>query len=382
MSGIYIHIPFCKQACHYCDFHFSTSFSKKEQMLDALKQEIQLKRDRYKSPIETIYFGGGTPSLLTSSEILQLLETINTVATIANDVEITLEANPDDLTSEKLIAFSKTPINRLSIGIQSFYEEDLQLMNRAHNAQEATQCLAQATQLFNNITIDLIYGIPNMSNERWISNIQKALSYNIQHISSYALTVEPKTALEKLIAKGEIATPKDRVAKTHFDELVKLLEANDFVHYELSNFGREGYFSKHNTSYWLGKEYVGIGPSAHSYHNTYRSWNVANNVQYIKAVSEKNIPEEKEVLTKSDRFNEYIMTGLRTIFGVNLTYVTEQFGGEIKNRLLNQAKRFLDNELLEIVNVNNDKLLKTTSKGKFLCDGIASDLFIITNESI
>lgn len=382
MSGIYIHIPFCKQACHYCDFHFSTSFSKKEQMLDALKQEIQLKRDRYKSPIETIYFGGGTPSLLTSSEILQLLETINTVATIANDVEITLEANPDDLTSEKLIAFSKTPINRLSIGIQSFYEEDLQLMNRAHNAQEATQCLAQATQLFNNITIDLIYGIPNMSNERWISNIQKALSYNIQHISSYALTVEPKTALEKLIAKGEIATPKDRVAKTHFDELVKLLEANDFVHYELSNFGREGYFSKHNTSYWLGKEYVGIGPSAHSYHNTYRSWNVANNVQYIKAVSERNIPEEKEVLTKSDRFNEYIMTGLRTIFGVNLTYVTEQFGGEIKNRLLNQAKRFLDNELLEIVNVNNDKLLKTTSKGKFLCDGIASDLFIITNESI
>lgn len=381
MSGIYIHIPFCKQACHYCDFHFSTSLSKKEQLLNALKQEIQLKKDRYTFPIETIYFGGGTPSLLTSTEILELLETIDSVTTIADEVEITLEANPDDLTSEKLLELSKTPVNRLSIGIQSFYEEDLQLMNRAHNAQEATQCLTEATQLFKNITIDLIYGIPNMSNERWRSNIQKALSYNIQHISSYALTVEPKTALEKFIQKGIIDAPLDSVAKTHFDELVTQLEANDFIHYELSNFGKEGCFSKHNTSYWLGKAYVGIGPSAHSYHHTYRSWNVSNNAQYIKAISVKNIPEEKEVLTVTDRFNEYIMTGLRTIFGVNLTYVSEQFGSKIKDDLMNQAKRFLDNQLLEIVYIEDKKTLKTTSKGKFLCDGIASDLFIITNET-
>ena len=379
MSGIYIHIPFCKQACHYCDFHFSTSLSKKEQMLNALKQELALKKDRYKNPIETIYFGGGTPSLLTTTEIIELIEAVANVTTIAHDAEITLEANPDDLTLEKLEALSKTPVNRLSIGVQSFFEEDLKLMNRAHDAKESEACLEHATKLFNNITIDLIYGIPNMSNERWSANINKALSYNINHISSYALTVEPKTALEKFIQKGIIDAPLDSVAKNHFDELVTILEANNFVHYELSNFGKENYFSKHNTSYWLGKEYVGIGPSAHSYHNTYRSWNVANNSKYIKAISQEIIPEEKEVLSEADVFNEYIMTGLRTIFGVNINYVERQFGKERVTWLLNQAKRFVENQLLEIVTINDSEIIKTTKKGKFLCDGIASDLFIITN---
>ncbi len=286
MSGIYIHIPFCKQACHYCDFHFSTSMKKKDAMVLALAKEIQMRKTEFQNDIvETIYFGGGTPSVLTSDEINFLINEVYDNFKVVENPEITLEANPDDLSEERIIELSKSKINRLTIGIQSFFEDDLHLMNRAHNSAEAKKCLQIATQYFDNISMDLIYGIPAMSNEKWEQNIDTALSFGIPHISSYALTVEPKTALKKLIQTGAIAAPKDEVAEEHFMILVDKLEANGFVHYELSNFGKPDYFSKNNSAYWLGKKYIGIGPSAHSYDGVTRSWNIANNALYLKGIA-------------------------------------------------------------------------------------------------
>ncbi|NQY05894.1 MAG: radical SAM family heme chaperone HemW [Flavobacteriaceae bacterium] len=375
MSGIYIHIPFCKQACHYCDFHFSTSLKKKDELIASLVQEIELKKKRFPKKLDTIYFGGGTPSLLNTSEIDTLLNKIQQYSELKEGFEITLEANPDDLTETKIRELAATQINRLSIGVQSFFEEDLHLMNRAHKATEAKECLSLSTQYFDNITIDLIYGIPNMSNERWLENIQTALSFNISHISCYALTVEPKTALEKFIEKGTIQAPKDEVAETHFHIIVDELEQNGFIHYELSNFGKQDCFSKHNSSYWQGASYIGIGPSAHSYNRLERSWNVANNQQYIAAIQEGRIPETVELLSEKDRFNEYVMTGLRTIFGVDLDYIENRFN--LKNQLLEEAQKFIDQGLLEVVSDGTSSKLRTTPKGKFLCDGLASDLFII-----
>ena len=277
MSGIYIHIPFCKQACHYCDFHFSTSMKKKEEMVFALAKEIQMRKDdSYEETIETIYFGGGTPSVLTSAEINFLIDTVYHNYNVVENPEITLEANPDDLSEERILELSKSKINRLSIGIQSFFEEDLKMMNRAHNSAEAKKCLEYATKYFDNISLDLIYSIPGMSNEKWKQNIETALSFGIPHISSYALTVEPKTALNKLIQTGKIAAPNDEVAQEHFSILVETLESKGFIYYELSNFAKENYFSKNNSAYWLGKKYIGIGPSAHSYDGVSRSWNIAN----------------------------------------------------------------------------------------------------------
>jgi oxygen-independent coproporphyrinogen-3 oxidase len=374
MSGIYIHIPFCKQACYYCDFHFSTSLMKKEEMIQALCQEIVLRKSEFESDIvETIYFGGGTPSLLSIEEINTILQTIHQHYKLISNPEITLEANPDDLSSSKIIDLAKSPINRLSIGIQSFFEEDLQLMNRAHNADEAKKCLEIATQYFDNITIDLIYGIPGMSTTKWLQNIETALAFNIPHISSYALTVESKTALKKLIETGKIKEPKDEITQEHFSVLVKKLEENGFIHYELSNFGKENYFSKNNSAYWLGKKYLGIGPSAHSYDGIYRSWNIANNSIYIKKIQENLLPNEIEKLSMSDRYNEYIMTGLRTIWGVSLIKIEKDFGQDKLKYLHKQAQKFLNDGLL----VLDNNILKTTLKGKFLTDGIASDLFWI-----
>ena len=290
--------------------------------------------------------------------------------------EITLEANPDDLSEDYLIELSKIGINRLSIGIQSFFEEDLQLMNRAHNSAEAKKCLELATKYFDNISLDLIYGIPVMSNEKWKQNIETALSFGIPHISSYALTVETKTALNKLIQTGKIEKPKDEVAEEHFQILVKTLENNGFIHYELSNFGKENYFSKNNSAYWLGKKYIGIGPSAHSYDGISRSWNVSNNTMYLKSLDENKLPNEIEILSKTDRYNEYIMTGLRTIWGVSLDRIEQEFGNEYLDYLHEQAQKFIDDDLLSIQN----KILKPTQKGKFLTDGIASDLFYLNLE--
>ena len=377
MSGIYIHIPFCKQACHYCDFHFSTSMKKKDDMVLAIAKEIQMRKNEYENEIiETIYFGGGTPSVLTLAEINFLIAAVYANYAVAENPEITLEANPDDLSSERIIEWSKSKINRLSIGIQSFFEEDLQLMNRAHNSVEAKKCLEEATQYFDNISLDLIYGIPGMSNEKWKQNIETALRFGIPHISSYALTVEPKTALNKLIQTGKVAKPNDEVAQEHFAVLVATLEANDFIHYELSNFGKENYFSKNNSADWLGKKYIGVGPSAHSYNGISRSWNVSNNSIYLKSIRENIVPHEMEILSITDRYNEYVMTGLRTIWGVSLERIGTEFGGEYLNHLNKQTRKFLNDGLLCIEN----GILKTTPKGKFLTDGIASDLFFLNLE--
>lgn len=376
-GAIYIHIPFCKQACHYCDFHFSTSMKRKEEIVLALIREIQLRKNEFHGEIiETIYFGGGTPSVLTNAEILSLIEAVYENFEVIENPEITLEANPDDLSEERIIALSETPINRLSIGVQSFFEDDLKLMNRAHNSDEAQKSLAIATKYFDNISVDLIYGIPGLTNEMWLENIETALRFGIPHISSYALTVEPKTALHKLIQTGKIAEPKDDVAQDHFEILVRTLTDNGFIHYELSNFGKPDYFSQNNSSYWLGKKYLGIGPSAHSFDGKSRSWNIANNMLYLKSISADKLPHEIEILTQQDRYNEYVMTGLRTIWGVSLERIEKEFGKDYLNYLLNQADKFLIDGLLSIA----ENVMTTTAKGKFLADGIASDLFLVNLE--
>ncbi|WP_162126525.1 radical SAM family heme chaperone HemW [Flavobacterium phycosphaerae] len=377
MSGIYIHIPFCKQACHYCDFHFSTSLKKKEEMVLALVKEIQLRKEEFKDEmVETIYFGGGTPSILEVSELKLLIDTVFANYKVIENPEITVEANPDDLTEERIITLSNNRINRLSIGIQSFFEDDLILMNRAHNVEEAKNCLELATKYFDNITIDLIYGMPHMSNEKWLQNIETALSYNIPHVSSYALTVEPKTALHNFIQKGVIPQLDDELAQEHFHLLVDTLEDKGFIHYELSNFGKEGYFSKNNSSYWLGKKYIGIGPSAHSYDGEKRGWNVSNNSLYLKSIQENKLPMETEALTVTDRYNEYIMTGLRTIWGVSLERIENEFGSKYLDYLNQQAAKYIEDHLLYV----DDNILRTTKSGKFLGDGIASDLFLLNLE--
>lgn len=374
MSGIYIHIPFCKQACHYCDFHFSTNLKKKDEMVLALAKEIQLRKSEFQDEIvQTIYFGGGTPSILSIDDLRFLIDEVYRNYKVVENPEITVEANPDDLTENRIIELSKNKVNRLSIGIQSFFEDDLKMMNRAHNAEEAKKCLETATQYFDNISIDLIYGVPEMSNEKWLQNIETALSFGVPHISSYALTVEPKTALHSFIQKGIISQPDDEVAQEHFQILVDKLSENGFIHYELSNFGKENYFSKNNSSYWLGKKYIGIGPSAHSYDGKNRGWNISNNSLYIKSIQENKLPIEIETLTKTDRYNEYIMTGLRTIWGVSLERIESEFGKTYLDYLNRQAAKFIEDHLLFV----DDNILRTTKKGKFLSDGIASDLFLL-----
>ena len=374
MSGIYIHIPFCKQACHYCDFHFSTSLKKKGEMVLALAKEIEMRKSEFQDEVvETIYFGGGTPSRLTIEDLRLLIDKVYKNYEVTEYPEITLEANPDDLSKNYLIELKKAGVNRLSIGIQSFFEDDLKIMNRAHNSEEAKECLEIATQYFDNISVDLIYGIPEMSNEKWLQNIETALSFNIPHISSYALTVEPKTALHKFIQKGIIPQPDDEVAQEHFQILVDKLSENDFIHYELSNFGKENYFSKNNSSYWLGKKYIGIGPSAHSFDGEKRSWNVSNNTLYLKSIQENKLPSETETLSKTDRYNEYVMTGLRTIWGISLDRIQTEFGTTYLDYLNQQAAKYIEDYLLFV----DENILRTTKKGKFLSDGIASDLFML-----
>ncbi|MDC6367681.1 MULTISPECIES: radical SAM family heme chaperone HemW [Flavobacteriaceae] len=380
MSGIYIHVPFCKQACHYCDFHFSTKLKKKGAMIVALQKEMELRKEEFQNEqIETIYFGGGTPSILNTEEIEGLIASVYQNYDVIGSPEITLEANPDDLMSPRaqsrgpLKAYKNAGVNRLSIGIQSFFEEDLKFMNRAHNAQEAENCIKEAQEHFQNITIDLIYGIPGMTNERWESNIEKALDFQLPHISSYALTVEPKTALKSFIEKGIVKDVDDEQAQEQFYILVDRLHKEGFVNYEISNFGRPGFFSKNNTSYWQGKKYMGIGPSAHSFDGEHRSWNVRNNTQYIKALEKNELPSEVETLSKTDRYNECVMTGLRTIWGVALEKIKADFGSNYLEYLHQQSKKHIESDLL----FEKDGKLLATKKGKFLVDGIASDLFMV-----
>ena len=373
MAGIYIHIPFCKQACFYCDFHFSTSLKRKEEMLQAILSELQLRKNEFEAEqIETIYFGGGTPSLLTSEEIATIFKVIYRNYNVIESPEITLEANPDDLSESKIIALSNSPINRLSIGIQSFFEDDLQFMNRAHTAEESKNCLSVAMRYFDNITIDLIYGVPNMSTKKWKENLKIAFDFGVPHISSYALTVEKNTALHNFIKNGKVPPVNEQQTLEQFNILVSETEKQGFVHYEISNFGKPAYFSKHNTSYWLGKKYLGIGPSAHSFNGKQRSWNISNNAKYIKSINNKILPLEFEELSMNNRFNEYIMTGLRTIWGIDLEKIENDFGKIYLNELIKSTQEYIEKGLLKITSENK---LVTTNKGKFLADGIASDLF-------
>ena len=343
-------------------------------MVLALAKEIAMRKNEFKDEVvETIYFGGGTPSILEIRDIRLLIDTVYKHYKVIENPEITVEANPDDLTETRINELLNNQINRLSIGIQSFFEDDLKLMNRAHNSAEAKKCLEIATQYFDNISIDLIYGVPEMSNEKWLQNVETALSFNVPHISSYALTVEPKTALHTFIQKGIIPQPDDEVAQEHFHLLVDKLEENGFIHYELSNFGKANYFSKNNSSYWLGKKYIGIGPSAHSYDGISRSWNVSNNTQYLKSIAENQLPSETETLTQTDRYNEYVMTGLRTIWGISLDRIEKEFGKSYLDYLNQQAAKYIDDHLLFV----DENILRTTKSGKFLSDGIASDLFML-----
>ncbi|UOY08127.1 radical SAM family heme chaperone HemW [Muricauda sp. SCSIO 64092] len=374
MAGIYIHVPFCKQACHYCDFHFSTSLKKKNKMLLALQKELVLRKAELNDEsIETIYFGGGTPSILEPHEIEGLLDTVYAHYKVSDNPEVTLEANPDDLPKNQILRLSQTPINRLSIGIQSFFDIDLTLMNRAHNAKEAFVCLEEAMVFFDNISIDLIYGIPGMDEKRWERNMTRALSHGVPHISAYALTVEPRTALEHFIKEGKVPDVDDGQAQRQFHMLVGCLEAKGYINYEISNFGKPGFFSHNNTAYWKGKHYIGIGPSAHSFDGKRRGWNVRNNSKYIKALEENQVPIEHEVLSVRDRYNEYVMTGLRTIWGVSLQKVRKEFGPTYEQYLGQQAAKYIAEHLL----FWDGDVLLTTKKGKFLADGIASDLFMV-----
>lgn len=375
LSGIYIHIPFCKQACYYCNFHFSTQLNSLDEMVKAICNEIDL-RYQYlaETELESIYFGGGTPSLLSNFHLMQIFETIQKHFTITKGAEITLEANPDDLTEEKLKALKLTPINRLSIGVQSFFDNDLKWMNRAHNSNQAIKAISFAKQIgFHNITIDLIYGTPGLSNKNWLKNIETAIELKVNHISSYALTVEPKTTLHSFIKKGKYKQTNDEQAAEQFEILVNTLTENGFIHYEISNFGKAGFLAKHNSNYWKGKHYLGIGPSAHSFNTSSRSWNISNNANYIKSIMDLKPLISEEILSANDQINEYIMTGLRTIWGCDLNYISNQFGANEKDRILKQAEKHFINELIIIEN----NILKTTPKGKFFADGIASDLFII-----
>lgn len=375
MSGIYLHIPFCRQACHYCDFHFSTSMKHKEALLKAMHQELHQRRAEMGGTfIETVYFGGGTPSLLTEAEIDAFLRQIGTEYSLSPDAEITLEANPDDLSPERIAALAVGPVNRLSIGIQSFTDHELRWMNRAHSADEALRCLETVVRHFDNYSIDLIYGIPGSRPETWQQTLQTALGFNPPHISAYALTVEPATALQSKINRGLSADTDEDRTEADFRHLVDTLEGAGYAHYEISNFGKPGYYSRNNTAYWLGKPYLGIGPSAHSYDGARRRWNAAHNLKYIRALEGGDSYFETETLSGQDRYNEAVMTGLRTEWGVDLQQLANTFGDHVLEYLRKQAGPHVEQGMLRY----SDGRLLLTSKGKFLADGIASDLFMIT----
>jgi len=342
-------------------------------MLAAICKELSLRKQELTQTIETIYFGGGTPSLLTPQEINLILDTVYTHFTISDTPEITLEANPDDLTDAKIFSLSSSKINRLSIGIQSFFEEDLKLMNRAHNQKEALDCITKAKQYFKNISIDLMYGIPQMSPQRWQENIEKALSLEVPHISCYVLTVEPKTALERFIKNGIIRPVDDAVAAQHHEVLVEKTAAVGYHNYEFSNFCIPGWESQSNSSYWKRKPYLGVGPSAHSYDVISRSWNVSNNALYIKSIEKGELPLTKEVLTTQNQYNEYIMTRLRTAGGVSMEEIGAFFGLKFQEYLKQNLQQHLALDLL----FQEGDFIKATKKGKFLTDGIAADLFMI-----
>ncbi|WP_223606774.1 radical SAM family heme chaperone HemW [Chryseobacterium sp. OSA05B] len=373
---IYIHIPFCRQKCSYCNFHFSTSLNFKDEMISAMKTEIRLRKDELQNKnLKSLYFGGGTPSILSADEISSMIDEVLKYFSFDRDIEITLEANPDDLDKNFLQQLAKSPVNRLSIGTQSFFDEDLRLMNRAHNASEAEGSIKRAQDFgFENLSIDLIYGSPTSNLEIWKENLNKTIALEVPHISSYALTVEPKTALENWIAKGKIASPKEEEQNREFYYLSDFLKDNGFEHYEVSNFAKPGFYSRHNSSYWKYKEYLGIGPSAHSYNGfDVRSWNVANNQQYIKKLDGGILAKEEEILSQNDQFNEMIMIGLRTIWGVDI----ESLNSKFSEQTLEHFRREIQSKIEEGILITENKHLKIPEKHWFMADGIASDLFMV-----
>jgi oxygen-independent coproporphyrinogen III oxidase len=374
MAGIYIHIPFCKKKCSYCDFHFSTTFSKyRAQMINAISKEIELKASYLEGKrIETIYFGGGTPSLLKKEELKQILKSVYTNFHISSFPEVTLEANPDDINETGLQMWKEIGVNRLSIGIQSFKEDDLTWMNRAHTIEEAKSCIPLAKRFgFDNLTIDLMYGLPSLSLDEWRSHIQFVLDQEVNHISAYCLTVEQRTALYKKVSNKEIVLGTEDEQSEQFMVLLNELEANGFEQYEISNFSKPGKHSIHNTNYWKGNWYLGVGPSAHSFNGTSRSWNISNNRLYMQAVESGKAMNETEVLSIKDQFNERIMTGLRTNFGIDLAQLNQIVAIDTSFRL--KVKEFETENW--IISLNN--VIKLTKEGRLRADYIAAELFIV-----
>ena len=375
MSGIYIHIPFCKKACHYCDFHFSTSLQNKDALVKSIVSEIDLRLNYLPDKnINTIYFGGGTPSLLSERESFSILEKIYKLYNVSKDAEITMECNPDDLSDEKLKELKRLEINRLSIGLQSFDEEELVWMNRAHTAKESEASVKRAQDRgFENITIDLIYGSKFCNLSNWKKTLDKAIALDVKHISSYNLTIEEKTKLgHDFKVKKEVAIDDEKSSEL-FLEMVDRLEKNNFIHYEISNFGKEGFFSTHNSNYWKGQHYIGLGPSAHSFDGASRQWNISNNNIYIKRISENNNNYfEREVLSEKERFNEYILTSLRTIWGIDLNYLKSNFNADYMKAFLVQIEKYINQETIVV----KDSTYTLTEKGKLLADRIASELFM------
>lgn len=374
MSGIYVHIPFCRQACNYCDFHFSTSLQNKEALVKALVAEIELRRDYLEDRhIETIYFGGGTPSLLSEREAFMIFEKIYKLYDVSRNAEISFECNPDDLSEEKLKELKRLEVNRLSIGLQSFNEEELRWMNRAHTAKESEASVKRAQDRgFENITIDLIYGSKFSNLRSWKSTLDKAISLEVKHISSYNLTIEDKTKLGRDLKNNKEVAIDDELSAEMFQEMTERLGKSGFIHYEISNFGKEGFFSTHNSNYWKGKHYLGLGPSAHSFDGVSRQWNIANNNTYIKKVTEGTGYFEKETLTETERFNEYMLIALRTMWGVDLTYLKANFEAELVTHFLSETEQLIGDGSMIV----KEQSYILTEKGKLLADRIASDLFV------
>ena len=377
MASVYFHVPFCKQACHYCNFHFSTSLKNKNLLLKAMLRELELRKAEFSKTerVNSIYFGGGTPSLLSAIEIKMMIDAVKTNFDLASEVEITLEMNPDDDRQNYLKELKEVGINRLSIGVQSFFDDELKLMNRAHSADEAFLLLKKVKELFDNFSLDLIYGMPLSNLEKWKKNIELALRFEPNHISSYALTVEPKTVLSHQVKKQQVEVLDDDEILAQFNFLMDRLENEGYEHYELSSFGKPNFQSVNNSAYWSGKSYLGIGPSAHSFDGNTRSWNISNNAKYINGISTKRPFIEREILNEIDRYNEYLMTGLRTKNGISLSYIEDKFGLRYKELLEKEAQNHITSQMLYW----DGDVLKVSRKAKFLVDGLASDLFILNN---
>ena len=374
MAGIYIHIPFCKKACNYCVFHFSTKLDYQQAMVDAICKEINYRASEVDEPLASIYFGGGTPSLLTGAQLKQILITVQANFNIASDAEITLEANPDDMKNEGLENWFELGVNRLSVGIQSFSQAQLGWMNRAHTAEESLVCIEKAASIgFNSFSVDLIYGLPNLSNESWHNELSQALDLGVNHLSTYCLTVEDKTALAKLVKTGKVMPLSDEKQSEQFLILTNLLAEKGWDHYEISNSCTPGNYAKHNTAYWQRKTYLGIGPSAHSYNGKQRKWNVANNQQYMKRINNNEATFEIENLSIADQINEFILTGLRTKWGVSQEILFSNWNYTIPIEEQKSINQWCNDGLM----LNNNNILTLTKEGRLYADQLASELFVL-----